>query len=626
MTTDYCNNLYQYSRSHTYEVKIGNLLLGTDHPIRIQSMGNIATTDIEGCVEQAIRIYEAGGEIVRFTACNVNEAECIGMIKEKLVGKGYLFPIVADVHFNPEAAFMAAKLVDKVRINPGNFAEKPSALKISQNRKSGTHKAEDHIRELFIPFLDICRQYGTAIRIGTNHGSLSQRIMDKYGDTPEGMVEATMEYLRICQEKQFSNVVVSLKSSNVRVMVYAYRLLVSKMKAEKMYYPLHLGVTEAGEGEDGRIRSAAGTGTLLADGLGETIRVSLTGAPEPEIPVAKIILEHVQGFSNHKPVKSASSSCYDPYSYEKRKTCHSNIAEKNFLPFVIGDLSNAEELNPALFGKLQNLDTPPDFVYTGSSFPHIIPQGLQIICDYLCWEPTDGLYPLFSLDDFVGQAKYSEKLNFIILDASDDVERIPRQFKNNPAFVFILTSSGAHPVIEMRSMINRLSEVGFFNPVAIHHTLPEPTPEKFDIRCTINSALLFIDGLADGIWLKNPFLPFTHAIHTSFSILQACRVRVTRTEYIACPSCGRTRFNLEKTLSLIKQNTGHLKGLKIGVMGCIVNGPGEMADADYGYVGEAPGKITLYKGKQVIKRNIDEKLAIDELIALIKNNGDWTEA
>jgi (E)-4-hydroxy-3-methylbut-2-enyl-diphosphate synthase len=613
---------FQYSRLKTNNVKTGNIYLGGNYPVRVQSMANTSTSDIKASVNQAVEIINAGGELVRFTVINSKDAEALKEIKKLLVDKGYDTPIVADVHFNPDLADIAAKYVDKVRINPGNYIDK-RAVFTHINYTEEEYKNElKNLKIRFEKFLAVCTKYNTAIRIGTNHGSLSDRIMSRYGDTPEGMVEATMEFLRICKEKNFNNVVVSLKSSNTRVMVYAYRLLAKTMFSENMMFALHLGVTEAGNGEDGRVKSAVGIGALMHDGIGDTIRVSLTEHPAKEIPVAKTLVSHFEKFTNHKPVETGNIA-FDIYNYNKRKT--DRIFEK---PVVVADLSSQNNIDEQTFLNLGFIidkqrrfvrqDLSPDYIFIGEQPVNAQFADAKIIIDHNYWENQPDTVPLFSIDEYLTCNKKSKTENWVQLSYPQLTDSIIDILKNDNSVVLVCYSFHDNYTQEIRSLINTLIINNIKSPVIIQQSYKEFETEYFQLKSAADSGIFFIDGLADGLWLKNTFTGNTKKItDTAFSILQASRARTTKTEYISCPGCGRTLFDIEKQLEEIKQKTSHLKGLKIAVMGCIVNGPGEMADADYGYVGAGPGKVSIYKGKELIKRNINSENAVKELLEII---------
>ncbi len=624
----YCYDPFRPKRLLTNKVSIGHVIIGAGNPVRIQSMTNTSTLDTEASVEQCIRIIENGADLVRLTAINKREAENLANIKNELRKRGFNTPLVADVHFNPKVAETAAKIVEKIRINPGNFI--PAAF----------DKGMDSIRERLVPLISICREFGTAMRIGVNHGSLSKRILEKYGDTPEGMVRAAMEYLQVCREQNFHQIIFSMKSSNTRVMVQAYRLLYHEMIGMGDIYPLHLGVTEAGEGEDGRIKSAVGIGTLLADGLGDTIRISLTEDPEKEVPVGKkLALYYDKMQSAALPVKETESPLL-PFSYQKRKTNPVRNIGGKYVPVVISDVSGADfqERDLGKFGftfnkmdkTMEKGDLSPDCFYFGkNTISFSLPEGVCGMLDAGIWEKPlekNQIYPVFSLDEYLNAEGKSDVLNFVMIKTKGGSVSIPLQMHKDSTLVFIFESTGAYPFHDQRKFAVDLIKSGLFSPVIFTNKYSVNDLEELQLRSAADFGGVFIDGLADGIWIHANNLIQTHELLSlSFGILQASRVRISKTEYISCPSCGRTLFDIQKITAKIREKTNHLKGLKIGVMGCIVNGPGEMADADYGYVGSGPGKITLYKNFTPVKKNLPVEKAVEELIQLIKENGDWVE-
>lgn len=633
----YCNSLTEYSRFKTREVTIGGLKLGGNNPIRVQSMTTTDTMNTKATVAQSIRMIEAGCELVRITAPSKKEAENLANIKAELVNRGYDAPICADIHFTPNAAEIAAKIVEKVRVNPGNYADKKKFETIEYTDES--YQAElDRIKERFVPLVRTCKEHGTAMRIGTNHGSLSDRILSRYGDTPLGMVESAMEFLRICEEEGYHNIVLSMKASNTQVMVQAYRLLVATMMENGMNYPLHLGVTEAGEGEDGRIKSAVGIGTLLEDGLGDTVRVSLTEEPEFEIPVAKALVERYDNRSEQQQLISGYIDYpIDPFQYSKRKTNKVlNIGGEN-VPRVIADLSEKEKITPAnlfAFGynysveldKWNMTDLACDILFIGDKeLDFEIPGTLGIIQNADSWQShKERHYPLFDADSYLANTPKSHQLNLIQVDLKGLSEELLNKLKTDETAVIVLLSDNEHALPELRRAIVLLEEHGLRTPVIIQRSykLEEST---FQLYSATDVGGLLVDGLGDGCWITNPKVPNKTLNSTAFGILQAARARTSKTEYISCPSCGRTLFDLQETTAKIRNRTDHLKGIKIGIMGCIVNGPGEMADADYGYVGTGHGKITLYKGQEVVKRNIPSEGALEALEELIREHGDWVE-
>ncbi|MFB6320375.1 (E)-4-hydroxy-3-methylbut-2-enyl-diphosphate synthase [Saccharicrinis sp. FJH54] len=567
-------NLTRYKRWETSEVEIGDLTIGGKAPIRIQSMTNTDTNDTETSVAQAIRIIEAGGELVRLTAQGTREAENLGTIKSALIARGYKTPVVADIHFNPRAALVAAEKVDKVRINPGNFVDPAKQFKSIDYTEQEYTEELANIRYKFLPFLALCQKNGTAIRIGVNHGSLSDRIMSRYGDTPEGMVESCMEYLRIANEVGFNNIVLSIKASNTRIMVHTVRLLVKTMEQEGMNYPLHLGVTEAGDAEDGRIKSAVGIGALLVDGIGDTIRVSLSEDPELEIPVAKTLVDYVTERAGHTTVEEFITSLYHPFIYSKIISDPVKQVGGENVPVVVGSVE-------------QKGDFRPDLIFKESRL-------------------------------------YSDNEEISFVELKDDFDKSDLVSLNEKT-VLVLSTGNKNIHAALRSLRFRLLENGIKNPVVFKLSYAERDKETFMLKAATDAGILFLDGLGDGLWLEDENQSPETLVQTAFSILQASRDRMTKPDYISCPGCGRTLFDLQKTIARIKARTSHLKGLKIGIMGCIVNGPGEMADADYGYVGAGRGRISLYKGKTCIEKNIPEDDAVEKLISLIKENGDWVE-
>ncbi len=655
----YCNSLTRYSRYKTREVYIGDIPLGGNNPIRIQSMTTTNTMDTIATVEQTIRMVEAGCEYVRITAPSLKEAQNLKNIKEELHRRGYKVPLIADIHFTPNAAELAARIVEKVRINPGNYVDKKK-FEIKEYTESEYQAELDRIREKFVPLVRICKEYGTAMRIGTNHGSLSDRIMSRYGDTPIGMVESAMEFLRICEDEGYHNIVLSMKASNPQVMVQAYRLLVNKMESEGMNYPLHLGVTEAGGGEDGRIKSALGIGTLLEDGLGDTIRVSLTEDPEYEVPVAISLAVRYKGRENHQPIKEINSFFHDPFSYNKRKTFEiSNIGGSN-VPRVVVDYSNRQinsqkDLVDIGYSydeesdKWNLSDIAADLIYLGdNTLPFDCPNGLKAIYNYQHWIKLENKYnsfPIFNFEQYLNSSNKSNELNFLRLKINDVNDESLKLISLDNTLVLVLETNNLHGMAEQRRVFFDLVDYGVNNPVIIKRDYKNIQYKDLQLYASTDLGSLLIDGFGDGVWLKIENLikdevkqglyikSFVNKNESEqklinrllFNILQAARQRISKTEYIACPSCGRTLFDLQETTEMIRSRTEHLKGVKIAVMGCIVNGPGEMADADYGYVGSGVDRITLYREKNIVRRNIPTENAVDELIALIKEDGKWIE-
>ena len=637
----YCDSLTKYSRRKTKEVYIGKVPLGGHNPIRIQSMTIVDTMDTMGSVRQILSMVDSGCEYVRITAPSIKESQNLENIKNELIKKNCSVPLIADIHFTPNAAECAAKIVEKVRINPGNYADKKLFKNISYTDE--TYQSElRRIEDKFSPLVEICKKYGTAMRIGTNHGSLSDRIMSKYGDTPLGMVESALEFIRICESMSYFDLVISMKSSNPKVMVQAYRLLVNRLEEEKLLpYPLHLGVTEAGEGEDGRIKSALGIGTLLEDGLGDTVRVSLTEDPEKEAPVAKIIIDKLYNKSHQTPIPEIDHYPINPFEYNKRLTGEVANLGAYHPPRVIADFSNEASVHVKDFKSIGHHylseldkwgmdDLGADYIYTGSHpINFMLPNGLKEIIDYDTWKihlDKRNKIPLYT--DIELLKKSEEHLNFFLVDTGN----IPLDFfdtiskiKNT---VLLLESSHTHFILAMRSFVSKLINMQITLPVVFRKNHRFKSEDQLMVNASIDLGALFLDGLGDGIMLssKQPTLALRKLYNrTAFGILQASGMRITKTEYISCPSCGRTLFDLQETTAMIRKRTDHLKGLKIGIMGCIVNGPGEMADADFGYVGSGKGKITLYKGQKIVKRNIPAENALNELIALIKEYNMWTE-
>ena len=609
-------DLFNYSRRETSVVNIGNTPLGGDNPIRIQSMTNTATQDTDACVAQAKRIADAGGEYVRLTTQGVKEAENLRNINAALRRDGYLTPLVADVHFNPHVADVAALYAEKVRINPGNYVDAARTFKHLEYTDEEYAQELQKIRDRFVPFLNICKENHTAIRIGVNHGSLSDRILSRYGDTPEGMVESCMEFLRICVDEHFTDVVISIKASNTVVMVRTVRLLVAVMEKEGMHFPLHLGVTEAGDGEDGRIKSALGIGALLADGLGDTIRVSLSEAPEAEIPVARKLVDYVTRRKDHPYIPGPNVPTFNYLAPSRRQTkAVRNIGGDN-VPVVItarldGDLTTDPQF-------------VPDYIYTGRQLPATPQKGVQYIVDADVWEGKPDTWPAFKGDQLPFVSGCNAALKFLFITYMGLNDEALACLKYHPEIVLIVQSNHPNRLGEQRALVHQLMQEGLSNPVVFFQHYAEEEKEDLQIKAAADMGALVFDGLTDGIFLYNQgSIPATTLDATAFGILQAGRLRTSKTEYISCPGCGRTLYDLQSTIARIKAATSHLKGLKIGIMGCIVNGPGEMADADYGYVGAGRGKISLYKKKECIEKNIPEEEAVEKLIELIKANGDW---
>ena len=663
----YCNSLTNYKRFVTREVKVGNLIIGGGHPIRVQTMTTTDTMDTDKTVAQVIKCIEAGAELVRITAPSKKEAENLALIKAVLREKGYDTPLVADIHFTPNAAEIAAKIVEKVRVNPGNYVDKKKFEQIDYTDEEYIEEIE-RIREKFTPLVLICKEHGTAMRIGTNHGSLSDRIMSRYGDTAIGMVESAMEFLRIARSLDYHQIILSMKSSNPQVMVQAYRLLIQQMQNEfGESYPLHLGVTEAGDGEDGRIKSAIGIGTLLEDGIGDTIRVSLTEDPELEIPVCRDIVKRYNGqIVNSLSIPSVDKLPYSPFEYKRRNThAVENIGHQQ-VPVVVADLSKLSLIDREALtsigytynestDKWSIADAAADYVFVGDlTIGFDLPGTLRIIQNANTFKPVAGEQkhlPLFDSAEYLAAPNKSSTINFVALDAySTNVSIADEQLltlAKDPTVVFCISSTVQFAMSAVRRMMIRLMDLNISTPVILVTDSNWSTIDEHLIHYATETGALFLDGLGDGICLGLTSEAYTAATQnfsnvsgrnyiqnktveqflnaTAFGILQATRTRISKTEYISCPSCGRTLFELQETTAKIRKVTHHLKGLKIAIMGCIVNGPGEMADADFGYVGSGVGKITLYKGKEVMKRNIDSAIAVDELILLLKEHNAWVD-
>jgi (E)-4-hydroxy-3-methylbut-2-enyl-diphosphate synthase len=638
----YCNSLVSYSRRRTIEVKIGDVAMGGNNPIRIQSMTTVDTMDTVGSVEQSIRMIKAGCEYIRITAPSIKEAQNLQEIKKELRKRGYTAPLVADIHFTPNAAELAARLVEKVRINPGNYADKKRFETIDYTE--ATYQAElDRIREKFVPLIKICKEYGTAMRVGTNHGSLSDRIMSRYGDNPIGMVESALEFLRICEDESYFNIVLSMKSSNPQIMVQAYRLLVQKLDEEGLKpYPLHLGVTEAGDGEDGRIKSSVGIGTLLEDGLGDTIRVSLTEEPEAEVPVAYELAKRYEKRLPHHSIPPIHHYPIDPFQYNRRKTRQVlNIGGEHHIPRVVADFTLKDKITPAsLFSlgyqysvpldKWNISDFACDYIFLGDrEIDFEIPGTLGLIYNHKMWllkKDQERAYPFFRADEYLNGVSKSPILNFIYILLHDLDDRLINQLRDDKTAVIFIDTQNGHGMAEQRRLFVELINKECDAPVIIGRTYHNLSTVQLQLYAATDFGALLVDGLGDGVFIATENCASDKVVNeTAFNILQATRTRISKTEYISCPSCGRTLFDLQETTGRIRSRTSHLKGIKIGIMGCIVNGPGEMADADYGYVGSGPGRITLYKGKEVVRKNVPTAKAVDELINLIREHGDWIE-
>lgn len=643
MNYKYCNSLTEYSRFKTREVKVGDIGIGGSNPVRIQSMTNTPTMDTIATVEQVIRMAETGCELVRITAPGVKDAENLQNIKNELNNRGVKVPLVADIHFVPQAAEMAARIVEKVRINPGNYSSKNNSKKTDYT-ESEFQAEYQKIAENLTPLLKICKEYGTAIRIGTNHGSLAQRMMSRYGDTPLGMVESALEFARICRDQNFNNIIFSMKSSNIRVMTQAYRLLVNKMIEEGMDYPLHLGVTEAGDGDDARIKSAAGIGGLLEDGIGDTIRVSLTEAPEAEIPVARQIVERYSDRAGHKQIIPVGSCIKNPFEYSKRESFEVAGIGGDNPPVVVSEFCDCSSVCTDDFGYAghhynknnsiwTSSEAPADFICVGENqLDFEFGDKVKILTDAGKWDGRKNIFPVFTMDEYFSIEKKSDEANFVIVKIDSLQDQRFEKLQNDPKLVFVLQTDNLHGMAEQRRFFYELMEKKINNPVIISRSYEKIDREKFVIDSSADIGPLLLEGFGDGVIAKTENLLLEKDENknllvnkTIFGILQASRVRISKTEFISCPSCGRTMFDLVEVVAKVKAKTSHLTGLKIAVMGCIVNGPGEMADADYGYVGAGKGKVTLYRAREVVKRGVDEETAVDELIEIIKSDGKWIE-
>ena len=655
----YCNSLTKYSRYKTREVFVGDIPLGGDNPIRIQSMTTTNTMDTLATVEQTIRMVNSGCEYVRITAPSKSEAENLANIKKELRARGFNVPLIADIHFTPNAAEIAARIVEKVRVNPGNYIDKKKFESIDYSDESYNIELE-RIRERFSPLVKICKEYGTAMRIGTNHGSLSDRIMSRYGDTPFGMVESALEFVRICEELNYHSIVLSMKASNPQVMIQAYRLLIIKMQEEGMNYPLHLGVTEAGGGEDGRIKSALGIGSLLEDGIGDTIRVSLTEDPEYEAPVAISLANRYKNRSPHKKIEEVHEIPFDSLNYSRRHTFEILGIGGINVPRVFADysarkiiahkdLADAGYSYDAPSDKWNMSDMAADLIYLGKqNTPFDIPMGMKVVYDYSHWlnlDDKEKSFPLLNVGDYKSSNQKSNILNFVEIDIDSLAGELMNRLKIDNKAVIVLVTSNEHGMAEQRRIFIKLIENDVKNPVIIKRSYKGLNLDELRLHSSTDIGALLIDGFGDGVWIdvenilepvesKNVYVKSfikvketkeTVINRTLFGILQAARVRISKTEYIACPSCGRTLFDLQETTEMIRKRTEHLKGVKIAIMGCIVNGPGEMADADYGYVGSGIDKITLYRGKDIVRRNISAEFAVDSLIEIIKEDNNWIE-
>lgn len=637
----YCNSLVSYSRRKTREVNIGGVAIGGNNPIRIQSMTTIDTMDTKGSIEQTIRMVEAGCEYVRITAPSIKEAQNLFEIKKGLRAQGYNVPLIADIHFTPNAAELAARIVEKVRVNPGNYADKKKFEEIEYTN-AGYEAELERIRNKFTPLVKICKEYGTAMRIGTNHGSLSDRIMSRYGDTPLGMVESALEFLRICEDHSYFNLVLSMKASNPQVMIQAYRMLVQKLDEEGFQpYPLHLGVTEAGDGEDGRIKSSVGIGTLLEDGLGDTIRVSLTEEPEAEVPVCIELANRYKDRLPHDHIPEIKQYPINPFVYARRATNEVANFGGHQVPRVIADFSMKANITVASLyalgyhysvplDKWNITDMACDYIFLGDrSIDFEIPGTLGLIYNHKTWlshKQQVRSYPFLKADDYLKGVETSDHINFIYACLKDISVSLIEKLKSDATAVLLIDTYNKHGYAEQRRLFVELLDHDCRVPVVISRAYCDLIPDRLQLYSATDIGGLLIDGLGDGVFIAAENCgPDKMINETAFNILQATRTRISKTEYISCPSCGRTLFDLQEITAKIRSRTYHLKGVKIAIMGCIVNGPGEMADADYGYVGSGPGRITLYRSKDVVKRNVPAAQAVDELIGLIREDGNWIE-
>ncbi|MBC7412494.1 MAG: (E)-4-hydroxy-3-methylbut-2-enyl-diphosphate synthase [Bacteroidia bacterium] len=637
---DFCTSLFNYKRFVTREVTIGNCAMGGNNPIRVQSMTTTNTLNTAATIKQTIQLIEAGCDYVRITAPSIKEAQNLAIIKKEINAAGFTTPLIADIHFTPNAAELAARLIEKVRVNPGNYADKKK-FDILEYTDLEYDNEIQRIRERFIPLVKICKEYGTAMRIGTNHGSLSDRILSRYGDTPHGMVESAFEFLRICEDENYHNIVLSMKASNPKIMMQAYRLLVNQMMATNRNYPIHLGVTEAGDGEDGRIKSAAGIGALLEDGIGDTIRVSLTEDPVLELPVARKLAErYTNRAKEQNSIAPREVINYTPFEYNKRKTLAINGIGNTNVPRVIADFSTKETISQAsLFAvgynysvtldKYNITDQACDYIYIGNkTIDFEIPGTLSIIQDNDVWQVNKDKtrhYPLFNANVITAKTVLHPQLNFVQCTLLNfENKDFISLLKNSNNIVLVTNTSNTNAVAELRAVFFTLNNCNLTLPVIINRNYTVDA-ETTQLHSATDCASLLLDGFSDGVWLSAPSVPLIELNKIAFGILQATRTRISKTEYISCPSCGRTLFDLQETTQKIRERTHHLKGIKIGIMGCIVNGPGEMADADYGYVGAGVDKISLYKGREVVQKNIHPNQAVDALINLIKQHNDWVE-
>lgn len=612
-------NFFNYKRRPTVDVQVGNIFMGGNYPVVIQTMTNTNTLDTEASVAQCERIIASGADLIRLTTQGVREANNLREIHKQLRDKGYNIPLSADIHFNPRAAHVAATIAEKVRINPGNFVDKQKTFAEIEYSDEEYALELEKIKSQVIPFLNICKEHGTAVRIGVNHGSLSDRIMTRYGDTPEGMVESCMEFLRIAIDEDFMDIVISMKASNTLLMTKAVRLLVATMDKENIHFPLHLGVTEAGNGDDGRMKSAVGIGALLIDGIGDTIRVSLSEDPEAEVPVAKKLVDYVNRLQDQEPIEALQFPGFSPFSMDKRETDQVWNVGGDHLPVVISDRSKISDMsiNPHFI---------PDYIYVGNKVPDNFPKGMKSIVDFENWEQKIDNFPLFTVDSIDKIEDCKSEVRFLRLSYPELSERVIAFLKVVPKVVVILTTDHINRVGEQRAFFHTLLNAECCVPVVLQNSYTEDEAEDIQIKGGMDFGTVLLDGFGNGIMMSNEGkIDILDIDAYSFGILQAARVRTSKTEFISCPGCGRTLFDLQTTVALVQKHFSHLKHLKIGVMGCIVNGVGEMADADYGYVGAEHGKISLYRKKQLVEKNIPQAEAVEHLIQLIKDHGDWIE-
>lgn len=610
---------FNYKRRSAVDVPVGNIHIGSGYPIVIQTMTSTDTLDTEGSVAQCERIIETGADLIRLTTQGRREAENLGIIREQLRSKGFNIPLSADIHFNPRAAQVAATVCEKVRINPGNYADKQKRFEEIDYTNEGYAAELEKIKEKVAPFYRQCKENGVAVRIGVNHGSLSDRIMSRYGDTPEGMVESCMEYLYIALEEGFRDIVISMKASNTLLMTKAVRLLVDRMDKEDMHFPLHLGVTEAGDGEDGRMKSAVGIGALLSDGIGDTIRVSLSEEPEVEVPVARKLVEYVAKRSNHPVIDGELYEGFSPFSTDRFETDAVRNIGGDFLPVVISDRSNVEDMSI-------NTHFIPDFIYVGDTVPSNFQRGMKAIVDFKNWEDKIDHFPLFTIENIDSIDECKAHVKFLRVSYPELTDEVIHKIKSASKVVLILTTNHINGVGEQRAAFHKLLINDCRVPVVIQRSYKEDMAEEIQLKGGVDFGTILLDGFGNGIMISNEgSIDITEMDSYAFGLLQAARVRTSKTEFISCPSCGRTLFDLQSTVALIKEHFSHLRHLKIGIMGCIVNGPGEMADADYGYVGAEHGKISLYKKKELVEKNIPQAEAVDRLKDLIKKYGDWVD-